>query len=61
VVGAIQTLTDNATEASRTVCELCSKPGVVMEGYLRVKTLGARCGLAEGLLPVEVRPREEPW
>jgi hypothetical protein len=47
-----------ATEASTGICELCGEPGVLMEGDFRAKTLCTRCGLAEGLLPVEVNPGE---
>ncbi len=58
VTAAMQALVDRATEASRGICELCGEGGMLMEDYLRVKTLCPRCGLAEGLLPVEVSPRD---
>jgi len=54
----MQALVDRATEASRGICELCGEGGMLMEDYLRVKTLCPSCGLAEGLLPVEESPRE---
>jgi hypothetical protein len=56
VKGSMQVLIDRAAEASRNICELCGAPGMLMEGYLRVKTLCTGCGLAEDLLPVEVSP-----
>jgi hypothetical protein len=58
VAEAMQALVDRATEASRGICELCGEGGMLMEDYLRVKTLCPSCGLAEGLLPVEESPRE---
>lgn len=58
LTGAMQALVERATEASKGICELCGAPGMLMGDCLRVKTLCPRCGLAEGLLPVEVIPRE---
>jgi len=57
VAEAMQAVVDRATKASRGICELCGAPGMLMEDLLRVKTLCPRCGLAEGLLPVEVTPK----
>jgi len=59
VAEEMQAVVDAAVEASRNICELCGAPGMFMEGWFRVKTLCPKCGIREGLLPVEFSPWAE--